>query len=87
MESWLYNREQTQNFDKVTFLSDQPHQDLPFLSRFIETQMFCTLVDNKILAGWGEVDPALRVFDSRIRRIRSEAKLSPAYCYYLMSQL
>ncbi|KAF0292111.1 DENN domain-containing protein 5B [Amphibalanus amphitrite] len=74
MESWLYNRESMQNFDKVTFLSDQPHQDLPFLSRFIETQLFCSLIDNKILANWGEVDAALRVFDSRIRRIKSESE-------------
>ncbi|XP_037071130.1 DENN domain-containing protein 5B-like [Pollicipes pollicipes] len=74
MESWLYNRESTQNFDKVTFLSDQPHQDLPFLSRFIETQMFTSFVDNKILSSWGEVEPALRVFDSRIRRIRTESE-------------
>jgi hypothetical protein len=59
-----------QNFDKATFLSDQPEQHLPFLSRFIESQMFATLIDNKIVANWSEVEPNLRVFDRRIRLLR-----------------
>jgi len=59
-----------QNFDKATFLSDQPEQHLPFLSRFIESQMFATLIDNKIMANWSEVEPNLRVFDRRIRLLR-----------------
>ena len=59
-----------QNFDKATFLSDQHEQHLPFLSRFIESQMFATLIDNKIMANWSEVEPNLRVFDRRIRLLR-----------------
>uniref|UniRef100_A0A3Q2XAM0 DENN domain containing 5A n=1 Tax=Hippocampus comes TaxID=109280 RepID=A0A3Q2XAM0_HIPCM len=39
-ESWFTNRDQMQNFDKASFLSDQPEPYLPFLSRFLETQMF-----------------------------------------------
>ncbi|XP_068950964.1 DENN domain-containing protein 5B isoform X2 [Petaurus breviceps papuanus] len=70
MESWLTNREQMQNFDKASFLSDQPEPYLRFLSRFIETQMFATFVDNKIMSQWEEKDPLLRVFDSRIEKIR-----------------
>ncbi|KAM8981927.1 DENN domain-containing protein 5B isoform 2-T2 [Sarcophilus harrisii] len=70
MESWLTNREQMQNFDKASFLSDQPEPYLPFLSHFIETQMFATFVDNKIMSQWEEKDPLLRVFDSRIEKIR-----------------
>uniref|UniRef100_A0A8C9LU05 DENN domain containing 5B n=1 Tax=Piliocolobus tephrosceles TaxID=591936 RepID=A0A8C9LU05_9PRIM len=70
MESWLTNREQMQNFDKASFLSDQPEPYLPFLSRFIETQMFATFIDNKIMSQWEEKDPLLRVFDSRIDKIR-----------------
>ncbi|XP_064140501.1 DENN domain-containing protein 5B isoform X5 [Loxodonta africana] len=70
MESWLTNREQMQNFDKASFLSDQPEPYLPFLSRFIETQMFATFIDNKIMSQWEEKDPLLRVFDSRIEKIR-----------------
>ncbi|XP_045410022.1 DENN domain-containing protein 5B isoform X2 [Lemur catta] len=70
MESWLTNREQMQNFDKASFLSDQPEPYLPFLSRFIETQMFATFIDNKIMSQWEEKDPLLRVFDSRIEKMR-----------------
>ncbi|XP_073079472.1 DENN domain-containing protein 5B isoform X8 [Manis javanica] len=70
MESWLTSREQMQNFDKASFLSDQPEPYLPFLSRFIETQMFATFIDNKIMSQWEEKDPLLRVFDFRIEKIR-----------------
>ncbi|XP_054266195.1 DENN domain-containing protein 5B isoform X4 [Macrosteles quadrilineatus] len=69
-EQWLSNRESMQNFDKATFLSDQPQHHLPFLSRFIETQMFATLVDNKILATWSKTEPNLRVFERRIKLLR-----------------
>ncbi|XP_063223946.1 DENN domain-containing protein 5B isoform X2 [Bacillus rossius redtenbacheri] len=69
-EQWLSCRDSMQNFDKATFLSDQPEQHLPFLSRFIESQMFASLIDNKIMSNWDEVDPNLRVFDRRIRLLR-----------------
>uniref|UniRef100_A0A1B6CZ38 UDENN domain-containing protein n=2 Tax=Clastoptera arizonana TaxID=38151 RepID=A0A1B6CZ38_9HEMI len=71
-EQWLSNRESMQNFDKATFLSDQPQHHLPFLSRFIETQMFATLVDNKILSAWMKVEPNLRVFERRIKLLRQD---------------
>lgn len=61
MEQWLSTRETMQNFDKTAFLSDQPEPHLPFLSRFIETQMFATLIDNKIVSLWEEADPYLKV--------------------------
>ncbi|XP_058138997.1 DENN domain-containing protein 5B isoform X2 [Dasypus novemcinctus] len=70
LESWLTNREQMQNFDKASFLCDQPEPYLPFLSRFIETQMFATFIDNKIMSQWEEKDPLLRVFDSRIEKMK-----------------
>ncbi|XP_053641988.1 DENN domain-containing protein 5B isoform X1 [Cherax quadricarinatus] len=70
MEQWLSCRESVQNFDKATFLSDQPELHLPFLSRFIESQMFTTLVDHKILSNWGKQDSNLRIFDVRIRLLR-----------------
>ncbi|XP_077196027.1 DENN domain-containing protein 5B isoform X2 [Paroedura picta] len=69
-ESWLTNREQMQNFDKASFLSDQSEPYLPFLSHFIETQMFATFIDNKIMSQWEEKDPFLRVFDLRIDKMR-----------------
>ncbi|KAK2858671.1 hypothetical protein Q5P01_003291 [Channa striata] len=70
LESWLTNREQMHNFDKASFLSDQPEPYLPFLSHFIETQMFATFVDNKIMSQWEEKEPLLRVFDARIDKTR-----------------
>lgn len=32
--------------------------------------MFATFIDNKIMSQWEEKDPLLRVFDSRIEKIR-----------------
>ncbi|XP_078529899.1 DENN domain-containing protein 5B isoform X2 [Lissotriton helveticus] len=78
MESWLTNREQMQNFDKASFLSDQPEPYLPFLSRFIETQMFATFIDNKIMSQWEDKDPLLRVFDCRIEKIKMYNVRGPA---------
>ncbi|TKS91010.1 DENN domain-containing protein 5B [Collichthys lucidus] len=63
LESWLTNREQMHNFDK-------PEPYLPFLSHFIETQMFATFIDNKIMSQWEDKEPLLRVFDSRIDKAR-----------------
>ncbi|CAG7734875.1 unnamed protein product [Allacma fusca] len=59
------------NFDKATFLSDQPDQNLPFLSHFIETQMFATLIDRKIASMSGETDSNLAIFEQRIKVLRS----------------
>ncbi|XP_075044618.1 DENN domain-containing protein 5A isoform X2 [Mixophyes fleayi] len=70
-ESWFTNREQMQNYDKASFLSDQPEPYLPFLSRFLETQMFASFIDNKILChDEDDKDPVLRVFDVRVDKIR-----------------
>ncbi|XP_048856074.1 DENN domain-containing protein 5A-like isoform X2 [Brienomyrus brachyistius] len=70
-DSWFSNREQMQNFDKASFLSDQPEPYLPFLSRFLETQMFASFIDSKILCHDDEdKEHALRVFDARVDKIR-----------------
>uniref|UniRef100_A0AAQ5XM98 DENN/MADD domain containing 5A n=1 Tax=Amphiprion ocellaris TaxID=80972 RepID=A0AAQ5XM98_AMPOC len=70
-ESWFTNRDQMQNFDKASFLSDQPEPYLPFLSRFLETQMFASFIDSKILCHDDEEkEHTLRVFDSRVDKIR-----------------
>jgi len=37
-----------QNFDKISFLSDQIQSHLPFLSRFLETQSFSNFIDEHI---------------------------------------
>ncbi|KAJ8396724.1 hypothetical protein AAFF_G00015620 [Aldrovandia affinis] len=70
-EAWFTNREQMHNFDKASFLSDQPEPYLPFLSRFLETQMFASFIDSKILCHDEEdKEHTLRVFDARVDKIR-----------------
>ena len=49
VQQWLNNRETSQNFDKTAFLSDQSDDTIPFLAPFIETQMFASFIDQKIL--------------------------------------
>ncbi|XP_013380096.1 DENN domain-containing protein 5B isoform X2 [Lingula anatina] len=71
-EEWLTNRESMQNYDKAAFLSDQPDTFLPFLCRFIETQMFTTLIDNKILAIWEDCDYNLRVYEARLKLLKEK---------------
>lgn len=51
---WLKNRESMHNFDKASFLSDQATQYRPFLSQFLESQMFATLIDNKIMTSFDD---------------------------------
>ena len=70
-DEWLSNRETLQNFDKSSFLSDQPEHHRPFLSQFLESQMFATLVDNKILSVWDkEPESNLKLFDQRVKLLR-----------------
>ncbi|XP_014234902.1 DENN domain-containing protein 5B isoform X2 [Trichogramma pretiosum] len=69
-EEWMANRDSVHLFDKATFLSEQPAHHLPFLSRFIETQMFASLVDAKVLSLWDELDPNIRLFDKRIAQLK-----------------
>lgn len=70
-DEWLSNRETLQNFDKSSFLSDQPEHHRPFLSRFLESQMFATLVDNKILSVWDkEPELNLKIFDQRVKLLK-----------------
>ncbi|KAH8232731.1 hypothetical protein KR038_002052 [Drosophila bunnanda] len=70
-DEWLSNRETLQNFDKSSFLSDQPEHHRAFLSRFLESQMFATLIDNKILAMWEpQPDEQLQLFDQRVKLLR-----------------
>ena len=66
-ESWSTNRDGMHNFDKTAFLSDQPEDHLQFLSPFIETQMFASFVDSKIISQWTEVDCNLAVFETRLK--------------------
>ncbi|KAK9870276.1 hypothetical protein WA026_006363 [Henosepilachna vigintioctopunctata] len=83
-EEWLNNRDSMQNFDKSSFLSDQPDQHRTFLWRFLETQMFATLIDNKILSTWGDSDNNLVIFDSRVKILKQRyggENLIRSLCY------
>lgn len=83
-QDWLINRDSMQNFDKASFLSDQPEQDRLFLWRFLESQMFATLIDNKILSMWNEVDEKLSIFDNRIKILKQRyggENLMRSLCY------
>ena len=64
-EQWLSNREHMQNFDKAAFLSDQSATALPFMTLFVETQAFASLIDMKILASWDDTNPRLSFFDKK----------------------
>ena len=81
MEQWIENREQMENFDKAAFLSDQPAQFLPFLAPFIESQMFASFVDTKLISWWSEPDPSLAVFDQRISQIKNKLGIDRTHSY------
>ncbi|XP_061578060.1 DENN domain-containing protein 5B-like [Cololabis saira] len=70
LDSWLSNREGTLSFDKGSFLSVQPATHLQFLSRFLETSMFSSFVDGKVISRWADRDPLQQLFDSRLDRGR-----------------
>ncbi|KAJ7998153.1 hypothetical protein DPEC_G00219640 [Dallia pectoralis] len=70
LDSWLSNRDGASNFDKGSFLSTQPTQHLQFLSRFLETAMFSSFVDSKVLSRWADREPLQRVFDGRLEKDR-----------------
>ncbi|XP_049430611.1 DENN domain-containing protein 5B-like isoform X1 [Epinephelus fuscoguttatus] len=70
LDSWLSNREGTFSFDKGSFLSVQPAAHLHFLSRFLETSMFSSFVDGKVIARWADREPLQQLFDNRLERER-----------------
>uniref|UniRef100_A0AAQ4R2Y9 DENN domain containing 5B n=1 Tax=Gasterosteus aculeatus aculeatus TaxID=481459 RepID=A0AAQ4R2Y9_GASAC len=70
LDSWLSNREATFSFDKGSFLSVQPGTHLHFLSRFLETSMFSSFVDGKVISRWAEREPLQQLFDSRLETER-----------------
>nr|XP_057932088.1 DENN domain-containing protein 5B-like [Doryrhamphus excisus] len=70
LDSWLSNREGTFSFDKGSFLSVQPVAHLHFLSRFLETSMFSSFVDGKVISRWADREPLQHLFDSRLERER-----------------
>jgi hypothetical protein len=72
-ETWESNRDNLDNFDRDVFLCDQAEQNLTFLSRFLETHMFSSFVDSKILCSFNISSEAVAHFDSRIEELRKNA--------------
>ncbi|XP_051917570.1 DENN domain-containing protein 5B-like isoform X2 [Hippocampus zosterae] len=70
LDSWMSNREGMFNFDKGAFLSAQPVTHLHFLSRFLETSMFSSFADGKVISRWADREPLQQLFDSRLERER-----------------
>ncbi|KAL7074634.1 hypothetical protein ACQ4LE_005773 [Meloidogyne hapla] len=70
-------RESSANFDKISFLVDQPESVLPFLSAFLETQMFTSFIDSKILSlqNSAQVGNDVLIFDQKIAELREGAVL------------
>ncbi|XP_055011311.1 LOW QUALITY PROTEIN: DENN domain-containing protein 5B-like [Boleophthalmus pectinirostris] len=77
LHTWLTARENMHNFDKASFLSEQPEFFLPFLSRFIETQMFASFIDQKIMSQWEQKEALLRVFDQRVHEKKRHQLRAP----------
>ncbi|XP_072165397.1 DENN domain-containing protein 5B-like [Diadema setosum] len=77
LDVWSNNRDQMQNFDKNAFLADTPELHLPFLSPFLETQLFASFIDNKIISNWEEKDQALSIFDERVEQFPSSSPQTP----------
>ena len=69
-ETWESNRDNLDNFERDVFLCDQAEQNLTFLSRFLETHMFSSFVDSKILCSFNVSSEAIGHFDSRIDELR-----------------
>ena len=76
-DQWLRNREQFQNFDKAAFLSDQPPQYWPFYSAFLDSTMFSTFIDSKIVSFWEpqKASQELVLFDSKVEAHRRESNV------------
>ena len=66
-------RDSVVNFDKASFLSDQPDSFLPFLAAFLETMIFNAFIGSKILSHLQpDLDENVVIFDQKIRQVREK---------------
>ncbi len=73
IDTWWKSREYAGNFDSKMFLIEQPSQFLPFLTHFLPSQMFVSFIDLKIISlidASKSPDPAVRIFDERIKQYK-----------------
>ena len=59
-------RETMSNFDKVSFMSDQPESNMPFLTQFLETQAFAFYIDQKIRYNSSETSNSIEPFSTNV---------------------
>ncbi|CAF0799820.1 unnamed protein product, partial [Didymodactylos carnosus] len=89
INEWLEKRNTTKNFDRTTFISEQPKPYVTFLLAFMETQSFVSFIDSKIIAQkfqqqeqsihlFGLTEKHLQIFSDRISSYRSH--INPT-CY------
>uniref|UniRef100_A0A915LZ16 Uncharacterized protein n=1 Tax=Meloidogyne javanica TaxID=6303 RepID=A0A915LZ16_MELJA len=74
-------RESSANFDNISFLVDQPESVILFLAAFLETQMFTSFIDSKILSlqNSGHVGNGVLLFDKRIAEMKEGVMEIQAY--------
>ena len=70
-KTWEANRDNLDNFERDVFLCDQAEQNLTFLSRFLETHVFSSFIDSKVLCSFGVASDVIAHFDSRIDELRN----------------
>ncbi|CAF0946554.1 unnamed protein product, partial [Didymodactylos carnosus] len=81
VNEWLEKRNTTKNFDRSTFISEQPKPYVTFLLAFMETQSFVSFIDSKIIARkfqlpeqsqklFGCTEKHLQIFSDHIRSYR-----------------
>ncbi|GMR36633.1 hypothetical protein PMAYCL1PPCAC_06828, partial [Pristionchus mayeri] len=63
------NRESVVSFDKAGFMADHKLSYLPFLAAFLETQMFTSFIDSKLLYGI-TVDENIYILDGMIGELK-----------------
>lgn len=77
-DQWQKNREQFQNFDKTAFISDQPANYREFYSAFVESSMFTSFIDDKIVTFWEpeKASHKLSLFESYVEHYREKNGLA-----------
>lgn len=75
---WQKNREQFQNFDRTVFISDQPAQYREFYSAFVESSIFTSFIDDKIVTFWEpeKAGPKLSLFELFVEQYRDKTGLA-----------
>jgi len=74
----MKNRDQFQNFDNSAFISDQPANCREFYSAFVESSMFTSFIDDKLVSCWcpEKTGQKLRLFENRVESYKDKSGLA-----------